>query len=300
MSTPHDHDERTNDKEPAWGWWMIGVGLLVTLVLAGIAGVQFWFVQNYVPGTADSSVTKFGISGDFFGFANALFSALAFAMIIVTLWMQKYELKQQRRELDQTQEIMALQVKEMELQRQEMQDQRQEMQDQNESLRRQRFENTFFGMLELHNQVVSAINSSSGGPSGRGAFSMLMSTLHDLNSKQRTGENAARSLVELYEAWYSDIEASVGHYFRTLYNIIRFVHEFGGNDRSTYARLLRAQLSSHELELLALNGLSIHGRDKLKPLIEEYALLKHLRQMARKNSFCNDYHPSAFRRPESV
>ena len=214
---------------------------------------------------------------------------------------QKYELKQQRRELDQTQEIMALQVKEMELQREEMKDQREEMQQQNESLRRQRFENTFFGMLELHNQVISTVRSDNGGSSGRAAFGMLLATLRGFSVGQVSGTHPTRppsmDPIEKYERWYTDNESSVGHYFRTLYNIMRYVDEFGGNERRTYARLVRAQLSSSELKLLFFNGLSRYGREKFKPLIERYSLLKHLRTDADIQNLDLKYDMAAFGDP---
>ena len=43
-----------------------------------------------------------GIFGDMFGAVNALFSGLAFAGLIITLKMQREELKLQRKELNQT------------------------------------------------------------------------------------------------------------------------------------------------------------------------------------------------------
>jgi hypothetical protein len=176
-------------KEPRWWTQMIAAGLFVVVVLLAVSIMQYNFVKSKFPVSED--VARFGISGDFFGFSNAVFSALAFSTIIVTLWMQKHELRQQRLELDQTQDIMSLQINEMELQRQEMLQQRQEMQDQNESLRRQRFENTFFGMLELHNQVVSGVASPVGGSSGRAAFSMFLSALREINRNQLTGQQPA-------------------------------------------------------------------------------------------------------------
>jgi hypothetical protein len=286
------------DKEPSWGWWMFGVGIMVCVALLGIAGLQYWIVKAWVPVTDGDVVTKFGISGDFFGFSNAVFSALAFAMIIVTLWMQKYELKQQRRELEQTQEIMRLQKEEMELQRQVMNDQQQEMKQQNDSLRRQRFESTFFGMLELHNQVVSSLVSPSGRRAGRSAFRMFLDSLREA-ADPKTPSDLRRSskdvdLLPLYESWYVDNESAIGHYFRTLYNIMRYVDESGGREARTYSRLVRAQLSSDELELLLYNGVSQYGKAKFKPLIEKYSLLKHVRIISGNQNARDQYAPSAF------
>lgn len=48
------------------------------------------------------------------------------------------------------------------------------------------------------------------------------------------------------------------------------------DDKILYFGLLRAQLSSHELLLMFYNGLSEYGYSKMKPLLEEYHLLKSL------------------------
>ena len=71
----------------------------------------------------------------------------------------------------------------------------------------------------------------------------------------------------------------VGHYFRHLYNTVKFVdrhvflEEF--EERKSYTSLIRAQLSSHELVILFYNCLSHRGA-KFKPLVEKYSLLENM------------------------
>lgn len=79
----------------------------------------------------------------------------------------------------------------------------------------------------------------------------------------------------------SDIPTYFDHYFRLLYRILKFVKdtplitEF--DDEYEYTSMLRAVLSRYELVWLYYNGLSEYGVEKLKPLIERYAMLKNLR-----------------------
>lgn len=72
------------------------------------------------------------------------------------------------------------------------------------------------------------------------------------------------------------------HYFRHLYRIFKFVAESplldNEEDRYEYASMVRAQLSRYELIWLYYNALSSYGRDKFKPLIERFAILKNLRE----------------------
>ena len=77
-----------------------------------------------------------------------------------------------------------------------------------------------------------------------------------------------------YLKFYDTYEAKIGHYFRSLYNIVKFIDRSDVDDRRLYTNLVRAQLSSWELWLLFYNALSDKGRDKFKPLIEKYALLE--------------------------
>ena len=112
-----------------------------TLLLAGFVVLIMWllswmFIDLYI-----SDTTSRGTFGDKFGAVNALFSGFAFAGLIVTLLYQKEELKLQREELKET--------------RNELNAQKIEFQEQNKTMKRQRFENTFFNMLSLQQEIVA-------------------------------------------------------------------------------------------------------------------------------------------------
>ncbi len=270
--------------EPRWLLISFITAGCVLIVFGGIAFFQYRAVQSFIELKNSDDFSAFGLSGDFFGLANSVFSALAFAMIIVTLWMQKYELKQQREELEITRDVLKQQQLEME--------------EQNESLRRQTFENTFFGMLQMHSEIVAAVKAPGNQATGREAFGSLISILkNDSQTQSQQGSTTVKRegiSVQSYETWYHNHESEVGHYFRTLYNMMRYINENGGDQRATYARLVRAQLSSNELQLLLYNGLCKYGKDKFKPLIEKYALLKHLRQSPELQTWRDQYNQSAF------
>ena len=81
-----------------------------------------------------------------------------------------------------------------------------------------------------------------------------------------------------YTKFYTRFGSIIGHYFRTLYNLIKFIHKSGleKTDKKFYTNLVRAQLSQHELALLFYNCLSHYGNDRFLPLVKEYELMKHL------------------------
>lgn len=215
-----------------------------------------------------------GTFGDMFGAVNALFSGLAFAGLIVTLLFQKEELGLQRKELAQT--------------REELKNQRLEFEEQNKTLKLQRFENTFFNMLSLQQEIVSNIRFKGNleefgcgygcensnrmniiDTSGREVFNVIYTYL----IKDKIKTNGIESYSECTEISKFD------HYFRHLYRIIKFVQnsELTLKEKYAYTSIVRAQLSDYELAMLFYNCLNYAGKEKFKPLIESYALLKNLR-----------------------
>lgn len=222
--------------------------------------------------------------GDSAGAANGLFSAFAFAGVVYAIFLQKNELELQREELIQT--------------REELKGQKHEFEQQNETLKRQRFENTFFNMLSLQQEIVSGLEYRNqkkeeyaldqfGRPEykyiehqkkGREVFSFLYLEEFFMYEKDKRG---LYNYLKLHENEFDSLFAIVifDHYFRHLYRIIKFVDEanFSLEDKYQYTSIVRAQLSPYELLLLFYNCQFGAGVKKFKPLIEKYALFKNLR-----------------------
>jgi hypothetical protein len=235
----------------------ISVGVLV--VWLGF----WWFVVYTIDDTS-----KRGQFGDMFGAVNALFSGLAFAGIIFTILLQRDELRLQRKELRQN--------------RLELRGQKLQLQAQTETLRRQNFESTFFQLLRLHNNIVASIDLRSA-PSGdviaqgRDCFKNFYSSFRKRWGRALVEESDPVELERIrktYLGFYAQHEADIGHYFRSLYNIVKFVDSSPVEDKRLYTNLVRAQLSTYEVALLFYNALSPIGEEKFQPLIEKYALLK--------------------------
>ncbi len=256
-------------------YWMSLNGLITVLVIC-----CFLFFIGYA---LTYTANKPNEAGDAAGLVNGLFSALAFAGVIYAIFLQRNELELQRKELADT---------------------RAEFQIQNETLKRQRFENTFFNMLQLQQQITDNITYSytynkeninySNNPDiprfsqvkvdlkGRevfhGAFEIAP---HEASDEEHYF--GMRGLLEKdgMEGYENDFTPTYfDHYFRHLYRIFKFVATsplINEDDRYEYASMVRGQLSRYELIWLYYNGLSVYGQDKFKPLIEKFALLKNLR-----------------------
>ncbi len=241
-----------------------------------------------------------GTFGDQFGAVNALFSGLAFAGLIYTIILQRRDLQLQREDIALT--------------RKEMADQTAEFEKQNETLRIQRFENTFFNMLSQFQEVVNnlSVTARVEGKNveyvGRDVFSVLFTNVNvyvDIPKGERTrqafwgmGHAIAKLGMEGY--MHSEVPTQFDHYFRLLYRILKFVKtsplitKF--EDEYEYTSILRATLSRYELVWLYYNGLT-YGKNKLKPLIERYAMLKNLRKDLLVDGVkCEEYAELAYRK----
>ncbi|MDD2983737.1 MAG: putative phage abortive infection protein [Crocinitomicaceae bacterium] len=86
--------------------------------------------------------------------------------------------------------------------------------------------------------------------------------------------------IENYSTVYNKEQASLGHYFRHLYHIVKYIHKsdlITDEQKKHYAALLRAQLSAYELVLLLYNCLVEDlGYPKFKYLVDKYDMLQNM------------------------
>lgn len=245
-----NHEEETEKVD------LLYPALVVMLVLG--AWILTWLLLKDVP--------ERGTFGDMFGSVNSLFSGLAFVGVVFAIILQGKELKLQRRELKFT--------------RDELKGQKLQLEAQNSTLRKQNFENTFFELLRLLNEITNSIDlidENNKITKGRDCFQVFYKRFKKLwgrNLEQFSGASELERINNTYLAFYEEHQSEFGHYFRSMYNIVKFVDNSPVENKRLYTNLVRAQISSFELALLFYNSLSDMGREKFKPLIEEYSLLK--------------------------
>lgn len=265
----------TGHKDRPLLWTSIGVTTLI---------IGLWFLTYFI--LIDKSPNERGTIGDMFGSINALFSGLALAGIILTILLQRQELK---------------------LQREELRDTRKEFETQNETLKLQRFENTFFNLLNLHHQIVNAIDFRFYKTKEKESFSFFGSKTKDgeemevvvitgrdvfrnrYNSMLEDLEKQPDNYENIYLKHYEESQTDFGHYFRNLYRMIKLVDQtdFFYNSSTVTAKeifktkyrytcIIRAQISDYELLWLFYNCVSENGIEKFKPYIEQYSFFKNI------------------------
>lgn len=309
-----ENDLKKNESISNW-WFVLLIAVCILLWVVGLWGTHTYVNSHYVVKEAQDELSNPGVFGDSSGVINALFSALAFAGVIFAIILQKKELQLQREELKQT--------------REEIEGQRHEFEQQNETLKKQRFENTFFNMLNLQQGIVKSLSLQHKDAEivedysiprgyktvmvdhnelGINVFLFLYAKckITYLDGFHYSGYNGLYTTIKENGAQgidsyaYCNEVAYLDNYFKHLYRIVKFVDETtllsnSFEERYQYTSMIRAQFSRMEYVLLFYNCLSDGGSLKFKPLVEKYSLLKGLRFDLLVNSAHEDlYSPSAY------
>lgn len=228
---------------------VIGVVLVIFGIYAGVLLWNIWPIQEI-------SVAKSGVFGDSFGPLTALFSGLAFSGLLITIFYQREDLGLTKEELRLTRE----------------------------EIKSQHLETTFFHMLRLQQDIVSGIDlqrPTEGGQqetNGRDCFKVFVKRLQR-NYQDEMKVNPARDEQLLADAAYEQLwaksQSDLGHYFRSLYNVFRYVSEHEFTDRKQYGSIARAQLSDFELVVLFYNCINVRGTNFVR-FAEEFEIFDNL------------------------
>ncbi|NGZ15741.1 hypothetical protein HGG78_18720 [Vibrio aestuarianus] len=225
-------------------------------VFVGVVAIFLIYAASLILLTwpiSEFSINKSGVFGDSFGALTSIFSGLAFAGVVWTIVSQREELKVTRDEL-----------------------------------KNQGFENAFFQMLKLHNQIINEIDlvntRKEAGvvrTAGRDCFVTFVNRFFEHYDVQvRKGddlEGEANRLYAAYSSFWDDNGHELAHYFRFLYNIFKFIDESEIKNKQFYSRLVRAQLSDQELILIYYNSFGPYGK-KFQSYIETFQLMDNLQK----------------------
>lgn len=268
--------------------WMVGVGLIVVTIYALWAIFGTKVAAYLLKGISNDSITTVAQWGDSFGVFNALVSVAGFSILLVTLAQQQQATK-----------------------------------DQAEDLHRQRFESSFFELLKLMRELregiyfsysreyvnektdgldIEAMISRQKGLQKRhesvDAFSTAIKEMHFWLTQEGVATNTSRDqLVSIYmRRIHSRIETVLGPYFRIVYTILKRISEdkiLNHEEKVRYGNLLRSQLTTPEITLLAVNGISPIAKD-LHELLSEFRMLKYLASDAWRRRLSGIYGQEAF------
>ncbi|HCI53855.1 MAG TPA: hypothetical protein DE312_11180 [Gallionella sp.] len=256
--------------------WTVNLTVIAAILWTALLTLIYLSKFN---GGITSDLTRWGQTGDFFGgVLNPMFGLLSLLALLTTL--RQTEKSQQQSE------------EELRLSREEMKRSADALSEQSKDLKQQTFERTFFELLRFYNEIVDGFvtesnwlasrvfNQPERSPGlGRDALLSYCGQFKRrllLHMEENQDEEQLEAINKVWLEYYKDKQNQLGHWFRSLYNILKFVDQSGIENKKFYTDLLRAQLSSPELLAIYYNANSDMGRDKLLPLIDKYNLLKHL------------------------
>ena len=254
-----------NKKTVPSHYWALTLGVVLAVLCMAGALIYSYAVAFGIPRASEvrivSSQTQnpteakesriqaqaaWGQFGDYLGGTlNPLVSFFALFILLLTYRSQSEELKA-------TQEALQIQA---------------------QTAKQERQEARFFDLLRLYQDTLDEVRFRRRDNLYEGKRAILeFATLniHLENSTIPLSERIGDSLQSLREFGHL-----FDHYFRVLFNILKISKDILPDDAYMYVKLLRAQLSSNELTLLALNSLTQEG-SKMTPFISQYGLLKHL------------------------
>ncbi|WP_411380100.1 putative phage abortive infection protein [Pseudomonas sp. MPB26] len=279
-----------------WDWmrrnYIYLLGLLALVISALVAalviahfqfGLDLWWISIKHPETAQ----YWGQLGDFIGgILNPLLSFCALIAVLYNLSLQREELSLAREDAREVQDIQNKQ---------------------SAIFKQQNFESVFFRLLDMHSSLSRNMRIKLGyGPNARvyegedafrylsnyyiGKLDLVPHSLVPVESQIERVRDSSQGFLDAYVG-------SVGHYYRNIYQILKYVDAFGSasfgsskkslagmevrralrsyRSQRNYANMLRAQLSSSEVACLFLNCLATQG-DGLKFYVEKYSMLKTL------------------------
>jgi hypothetical protein len=288
-------------------------GIVITGIALFFIGVFLFLWQDYsFDGGRRINAEKVAQFGDYVGgLIGSLWALAGVILFYVALTDQREDIKTNREVLTTQVNGLKEQIKEFELQREEMELTRKVFVEQSKTLKTQQFESTFFNSVQLLNNIIGTINFTKSGwvhpmigdsqddmiYTGRDSFKHLYNDLmveyrarkqnillNPLNENFDPTQNltAQPKIIEeeiactSYLSVFEKHQSTLGHYFRTIYNIIKFVHDTPIENPKYYTNLVRAQLSTYEHLLLFYNCLSKYGEEKFKPLVIKYSLLDNM------------------------
>ena len=251
MSSPN------NKQKSVWLSKPMISGYILTLIVVGFWTI--WFLQSpsCVNSPCENNWNLFwsldpNEVGDTFA---GLFGSLAFVWIVVTVFLQGNELRDQRKEFT----LM------------------------NKTMESQLFEVTFFELISTHNSIVDGLDvtytdhinwdaeSVQITKKGRDSFEYYIKMLKFYNKPEY-------DIDDWYGEFWVKCQNDLGHYFRFLYRSFKFISETE-HAQEYHHKLFRALLSDAELVVLFYNCVSIYG-EKFRKYAVEFELFDNLHPSA--------------------
>lgn len=209
------------------------------LIISGV--IACWLLVPSIFYLLSEDLDKAGQLGDLFGIVNALFSGLAFAILIVELNFQRQELK---------------------LTRQAMMDQKDQLKDQSEELKKQNYERLFFNLLYIISEEIDSVTGQREFEREEG-FTLLRTVAKQIDSQISPQTNAAELGIAIEKLLKTIIKQEFDIIAEKVWFIFKYIEKIGKNygaETRTYEDILSNSLTIHVQRVLVIYFLTSMGK----------------------------------------
>ena len=209
---------------------VILVGLGTIIILWFLTRGYFW--DDFIDFHSGINLDKSAKVGDFIGgFVGVIFTLVGIVLLYETLSLQRNEFEESRK-----------------------------------VFQRQQFENKFFSLLKVYQDIISTMHyeipNSAQKYVGKEYFIKHKEDIYNLYQPTISFFKNRKIAIDLYTQFYIANKETIAHYFRTLYRLYRLIEETGykPEEKMSYAKIVRAQLSESELFFLNYNACTTYGK----------------------------------------
>lgn len=229
-----------------------GAIALIVLIYAGVLVFEAWPIGEY-------SISKAGTFGDSFGALNCLFTGLGFAGLLITIFLQREDLKLTRAELSETRVEIKLQSR---------------------TFRQQQFEESFYRLLALYRNNLAdlSIRSLEVGQPRLHGINALSSRLQDFEQacmKRLSSFPSSGSKLDKddYTYWlYKNCNLHFprqARYLESLNSIISLVREdcYDQGRQESYLKILSSQFTIYEIKYVFYQAFLNPNYDSIRAVL---------------------------------
>lgn len=263
MGEKSDNGTFKEGKDFSWGW------LLFFFVLLLVACIAYPFIlRGLVHWMNPGKLDKYGLVGDMFGALNAFISGCAFIGVIISLYLQRQDLKLQKKDL-------ALQLKEMREARKEAEEQTKQFKEQVEIGKLAQFSDAFYRRVELlqslRNYVIfeeeAYISGKVIGDKLSGVMAWQM--MHDRFLSALRAPGYPLGQLTAHRETLSGISAWHKTFIMLIHDTITYFHDYQYSDNANLTERFNHDEASHYIRVV-LNTFTKYEKDFMLLLFDLY------------------------------
>lgn len=263
MGEKSDNGTFKEGKDFSWGW------LLFFFVLLLVACIAYPFIlRELVHWMNPGKLDKYGLVGDMFGALNAFISGCAFIGVIISLYLQRQDLKLQRKDL-------ALQLQEMREARKESEEQTKQFKEQVEIGKLAQFSDAFYRRVELlqslRNYVIFEEEAYTRGKAIGDKLSGVIAwqMMHDRFRCALRAPDYPIDRLAAHRETLSGISAWHKTFIMLIYDTITYFHDYQYSDNANPIECFNHDEVSHYIRVV-LNTFTKYEKDFMLLLFELY------------------------------